>query len=87
MLFIDATAAVVMVLAILIGAMAWQIRDAIQATMEYQKEILAELVYARYRPGDLNGSSDESSEQQKGQILDTEAQIPCTRTVARSAKA
>ena len=49
----DATSLVLVVLAIFIGAMAWGIRDALETSIEYQEEILAELVYAKFRTGDL----------------------------------
>ena len=50
MQLLDVTSLILVVLAIFIGAMAWGIREALETSIEYQEEILAELVYSKLRP-------------------------------------
>jgi hypothetical protein len=84
---IHATSAVLMVLAIFIGAMAWGILDALRTSIEYQREILAELVYAKIRSGDLLNPVSESSAQQEVKTLRTEVQQQGLQISAPAAKA
>jgi hypothetical protein len=65
MQLLDVTSLILVVLAIFIGAMAWGIREALETSIEYQEEILAELVYSKLRPvqtAELVESNSRSAE-------------------------
>jgi hypothetical protein len=68
----DATSLILVVLAILIVGMVWGIRDAIETSIEYQEEILAELVYAKFRSGNRAKPGQESAKHQEAGGLQSE---------------
>jgi hypothetical protein len=66
----DVTSLILVVLALFIGLMMWGIRDALESSLEYQEEILAELVYAKFRPGDRRRITRETSPaEDEGEVL------------------
>ncbi len=68
----DATSLVLVVLAIFIGAMAWGIRDSLETSIEYQEEILAELVYAKFRTGNKTMRAQETPDHQETLAMQSE---------------
>jgi hypothetical protein len=87
MQIIDATAAVLMALAVFIGALAWQIRNSLEKLIQTQNEILAELVYARYRSSGSAEAGSGNPDLGRGQSLKAEGNILSAQVLARSAKA
>jgi hypothetical protein len=86
MQIVGLTSAALIILAVFVGAMAWQIRDSLETSIEYQSEILAELVHARTRSGDLRASESKSTPVQEVQTLRSEAQHKCFQISVPAAK-
>lgn len=69
MQLLDVTSLILVVLAIFIGAMAWGIREALETSIEYQEEILAELVYSKLRPAQQAELIEASSRRSEVEVL------------------
>jgi hypothetical protein len=56
---VQITSIVLIVLAIVVAAIMWEIRDTLETFIDYQKEILSELVQARIRGGVVEGCRED----------------------------